>query len=99
MIGRAEQFSGLGILYSRPDLLPHFLLAWHALPPTGIVGVGQLHRCGFLRCGQQVEHGIGRTAHGHVQGHGVFKGFEASNVAWQYAVVVLLVVAFGQVDD
>ena len=45
--------------------------------------------------GQQVQHGVGRAAHGDVQGHGVFERAEAGHRARQHAGVVLLVPAPG----
>jgi len=54
---------------------------------------------GFLSHGQEVEHRIGGTAHGHIQAHGVFKGIEAGNAAGQNGGVVLFVPALGQFHD
>ena len=54
---------------------------------------------GFLRGGQQVQYGVGGTAHGDIQRHGVFERGFTGNVARQRAGVVLLVVAFGQLND
>ena len=48
---------------------------------------------GFAGGGQQVQDGVGGAAHGHVQAHGVFKGFEGGDAARQHAGVVLFVVA------
>ena len=54
---------------------------------------------GFLRGGQQVQHGIGRTAHGDIQRHGVFERRLTGDVARQRAGIVLLVVTFGQLNN
>jgi hypothetical protein len=54
---------------------------------------------GFLRGGQQVQNGVGGTAHGDIQRHGVFKRRFTGNVARQRTGIVLLVVAFGQLND
>ena len=59
------------------------------------VGDGEVHTT-LLRCGEQVQNGVGRAAHGDVQRHGVFKRGFVGNTARQCARVVLLVVAFGQ---
>ena len=53
----------------------------------------------FLRGGQQVQNGVGGTAHGDIQRHGVFERRFAGDVTRQRAGVVLLVVAFGQLND
>src|SRR5690606_38910974 len=69
-------------------------------PARNLVDIG--HRefhTGFLGSSQQVQHGVGGTAHSHVQGHGVFKSLIGGDVAWQDRFVVLLVVALGQIHD
>ena len=58
---------------------------------------GEVHP-GFLGGGQQVQHGIGRSAHRNVEAHRVFEGFEAGNAARQDAGVILLVPALAQFD-
>ena len=50
---------------------------------------------GFVGGGQQVQNGVGGTAHCHVQAHGVFKCGFAGNIARQYTRVVLFVIALG----
>jgi hypothetical protein len=46
-----------------------------------------------------VEHGIGRTAHGDIEGHGILKGGLGSDGTRQYRCIVLLVVTFAQFDN
>jgi hypothetical protein len=46
-----------------------------------------------------VQDGVGRTAHGDVQRHGVFERLEVGDVARQHRLVVLAVVALAQLDD
>ena len=53
----------------------------------------------FLRGGQQVQNGIRRTAHGNIQGHGVFKRRFAGDVARQRGCIILLVIALSQLND
>ncbi|MCY1525293.1 hypothetical protein D9M68_602680 [compost metagenome] len=52
----------------------------------------------LLGGGQQVQDGVGRAAHGDVQGHGVLERLEAGDVARQHAVVAFAVVALAQLD-
>ncbi len=54
---------------------------------------------GLVRGGEQVEHGIGRSAHRDIEAHRVLERFEAGDSARQDAFVVLLVIALGQGDD
>src|SRR6202012_5321843 len=61
------------------------------------VGHGEGHAA-LVGRGQKVQHGVGRTAHGDVQPHGVLEGGEVGDVARQDALVVLVVVTVGQVD-
>ena len=49
--------------------------------------------------GQNVQHGVGGPAHGDVQRHGVFKRLLVGDIARQDRVVVLFVIALGDVDD
>ena len=49
--------------------------------------------------GQDVQHGVGRAAHGDVERHGVLECALRGDFARQHAVVVLLVVALGEIDD
>ena len=54
----------------------------------------------FMGGGEQVQHGVGRAAHGDVERHGVLEGaLKLAMVRGSDAGVVLLVVAPGQVDD
>ncbi len=53
----------------------------------------------FVGHGQQVEHRVGRAAHGDVQGHGVEEGLACGDAQGQYAVVALVIVAFGIAHD
>jgi alpha-L-arabinofuranosidase len=46
----------------------------------------------FLSHSQQVEHGVGATAHGDIKCHGVEEGVTGSDVAWQNALVTILIV-------
>ena len=58
-----------------------------------LVYVFHLEVCAsFLSYSQQVEHGVGASAHGDVQGHGVEECVTGSNVAWQYALVAVLII-------
>ena len=53
----------------------------------------------FMRGGEQMQHGVGRAAHGDVERHGVLERLEARDAARQRGRVVLLVVAAGEIDD
>src|SRR5260370_1252292 len=46
-----------------------------------------------------MQHGVGRTAHGYVERHGVLERLEARNAARQHAGIVLFVVAAGGGHD
>ncbi len=61
------------------------------------VGHGELH-LGLLRAGKQVEDRVGRSAHGHVERHGVLEGLEGGDRTRQRRGVVLFVVALGKLD-
>src|SRR5690554_1914530 len=50
----------------------------------------------FVGNGQEVQHGIGASAHGNIEGHGVHKGRLGGNVAGQYRNITVLVIAVGQ---
>src|SRR5450830_525494 len=54
---------------------------------------------GFLGGSQQVQDGVGGTAHGDVQGHGVFERLDIGNIARQHRVIVVAVVTLAQLDD
>ena len=45
-----------------------------------------------------MQNGVGRAAHGNVERHGVFKRVFGGNIAWQHRSIVLLIIAFGQID-
>ncbi len=62
------------------------------------VGHGEVD-LGLVRGGEQVQHGVGRAAHGDVEGHRVFERLETGDRSRQHALVVLLVVSAGEVDD
>ena len=47
----------------------------------------------LLSHSQQVEHGIGTTAHGDIKRHGIQEGITGSNIAWQNALVTILIVS------
>ncbi len=49
-----------------------------------------------MRGGQQVQHGVGRSAHGDIETHRVFERLEAGDGARQDACVVFLVIALGE---
>ena len=49
--------------------------------------------------GEQVQHRIGRAAHGDVEGHGVLERLEGGDGARQRVRIVLLVIAAGEIDD
>ncbi|MNQ48583.1 hypothetical protein D3C85_624650 [compost metagenome] len=71
---------------------------WHVARKT--VDVAQVEiDLGFLGGSQQVQDGVGGTAHGDVQGHGVFERLEVGDVARQHRLVVLAVVTLAQLDD
>ncbi|MCY1172314.1 hypothetical protein D9M73_124470 [compost metagenome] len=71
---------------------------WHVARKT--VDVAQVEiDLGFLGGGQQVQDGVGRTAHGDVEHHGVLERLEVGDVARQDGLVVLAVVALAQLDD
>ena len=53
----------------------------------------------FLCCRQQVQYGVGGTAHGDIQHHGVLESGLVRDVTRQHVDVILLVVALGQTDD
>ena len=54
---------------------------------------------GLVRDGEQVQDGVGRTAHGDVQRHRVLERLARGDAARQHAVVAVVVVAAGQLDD
>jgi hypothetical protein len=72
--------------------------AGHAAREPVDIGHGEVDAA-FLRGGQQVQDRVGRSAHRDVHAHGVLKGAEAGDAARQGGGVVLLVPAFGEIDD
>ena len=54
---------------------------------------------GFLRRRQNVQHGIGRAAHRHVERHGVLERGEGADGARQDRSVVVLIVTPAEFDD
>ena len=58
-----------------------------------LVDVFHLEICAsFLSYCQQMEHSVGASAHGDVQGHGVEECIAGSDAAWQYALVAVLII-------
>ena len=53
----------------------------------------------FLCGRQQVQNGVGGAAHGDIQRHGILKRRLAGNVARQRRSIILLIVAFSQLND
>ena len=76
----------------------HLAQARHAARQPVDVGHGERHLA-LVGGGQEVEHRIGRPAHGDVERHGVLEGCEVRDGAGQDRHVVLLVVPTGHVDD
>src|SRR5690606_40745124 len=73
---------------------------WSSDVCSSDLDVAQVERhLGLLGGGQQVQDGVGGTAHGDVQGHGVLEGLEVGDRARQHAVVALAVEALAQLDD
>ena len=70
----------------------------HAARQPVDIGHGEVDLA-LVRRGQQVQDGVGRTAHGDVERHGVLERLEAGDPARQHAFVVLLVIAPGKIDD
>ena len=54
---------------------------------------------GLMRNSQGVQHGIGRTAHSHIQRHSVLEGFLGGDRTGQNGLVILLIVALRQAND
>lgn len=59
---------------------------------------GEVH-VGGLGHGEDVQHGVGGTAHGHIHGHGVLEGFLGGDGARQHGIVGIVVVLVGDLDD
>ena len=47
----------------------------------------------LLSHSQQVKHGIGTSAHGDIQSHGIEECITGSDIAWQYALVAILIIS------
>ena len=65
-------------------------------------GVNVFHGVGdvrFLRGGEQMQNGVGRAAHGDIEGHGILEGVEVGDGARQDAGIAFAVVALGDGDD
>jgi len=91
---------------SAMDVLDMVLVGhWRHLAQTGhgagdAVNIGHCEvDAGLLCCRQDVQYGIGRTAHGNVQRHGVFEGRLGGDRARQHRGVILLVIAFAKLDN
>ena len=48
---------------------------------------------GFLCGGEQMQNGVGRSAHGNIEAHRILKRGSTSNVSWKNTVIVFKVVA------
>jgi hypothetical protein len=59
---------------------------------------GEIHAT-LVRCGQNVQRGVGRPTHRYIQSHGVFKRHLVGDIARQEAHIVLLIMPFGDFDD
>ena len=65
-------------------------LAHHRRPARQPVDVGHGEvDLPLVRGGEQMQHGIGRAAHGDVERHGVLERLKVRDVARQHALVVL----------
>jgi hypothetical protein len=76
----------------------HLAQAGHAAaqPVDVLHGEGEFR---LVRGGEQMQHRVGRAAHGNVERHGVFEGLKPRNGARQHGFIVLLVITPRQVDD
>ena len=64
--------------------------------------VDVLHRevhPGFMRGGEQMQHGVGGPAHGDIQRHRVLERLEGGDVARQDRGIILFIVALCQTND
>ena len=50
---------------------------------------------GGLRHGEDVQHGVGGTAHGHIHGHGVLESLLGGDGTRQHGIVVIVVILLG----
>jgi hypothetical protein len=53
----------------------------------------------LIRCRQQMQDCIGGAAHRHIECHRVFKCGFRGDIAWQDRRIILLVIAFCQIND
>ncbi len=72
--------------------------ARHGVADALDVVEGEVH-VGALRHGEDVQHGVGGTAHGHVHGHGVLEGLLGRDGTRKHALVIVVVVLLGDLDD
>ena len=70
----------------------------HAARQPVDIGHGEVDLA-LVRRGEQVQDGVGRTAHGDVERHGVLERLEGGDPARQRAFVALLVPAPREIDD
>ena len=54
---------------------------------------------GALRASEDVQHGVGGAAHGHIHRHGVFERMLRGDGTRQHGIVILMIVAVRQIDD
>ncbi len=54
---------------------------------------------GGLRHGEDVQHGVGGAAHGHIHGHGVLERFLGGDGTREHSLVVIVVILLGDFDD
>ena len=91
---RAMHVLHMHIRHRRRDLAEHRHLAGQAVDIRHVEG-----HLALIGGSEQVKHRIGRAAHGDVERHRVLEGLEIRDVARQHALVVLLVIATGEIDD
>ena len=54
---------------------------------------------GGLRHGEDMQHGVGGTAHGHIHGHGVLESLLGGDGTRQHGIVGIVVVLVSDLDD
>ena len=72
--------------------------AWHLAAQL----VNVLHAevgSGLLSHSQQVQHGIGASSHGYVERHGIEESLPRGDALWQHALVAILIVCVGVLDN